>query len=105
MESLPLGRQPNPNPIASSSAATSLSGQIRHTVQVHQVFTMALRYTNHYKMHEYVDNCNMCFSSTDAPTITESKSNESATGRQVSLRCAASAVPTPDFEWFRDDTR
>ncbi|KAJ6662261.1 hypothetical protein lerEdw1_012424, partial [Lerista edwardsae] len=40
-----------------------------------------------------------------APTITESKSNESATGRQVSLRCAASAVPTPDFEWFRDDTR
>uniref|UniRef100_A0A670YX41 Limbic system associated membrane protein n=3 Tax=Colubroidea TaxID=34989 RepID=A0A670YX41_PSETE len=39
------------------------------------------------------------------PTITESKSNVSATGRPVSLKCAASAVPTPDFEWYRDDTR
>ncbi|KAJ7402886.1 hypothetical protein BTVI_82446 [Pitangus sulphuratus] len=39
------------------------------------------------------------------PTITESKSNEAATGRQALLRCEASAVPTPDFEWYRDDTR
>ncbi|KAL8190872.1 UNVERIFIED_CONTAM: hypothetical protein K2H54_063555 [Gekko kuhli] len=46
-----------------------------------------------------------CFSHADPPTITESKSNESATGRQASLKCAASAVPTPDFEWYRDDTR
>uniref|UniRef100_A0A8C3TZC3 Limbic system associated membrane protein n=1 Tax=Catharus ustulatus TaxID=91951 RepID=A0A8C3TZC3_CATUS len=39
------------------------------------------------------------------PTITESKSNEAATGRQALLRCEASAVPMPDFEWYRDDTR
>ncbi|EMP33670.1 Limbic system-associated membrane protein [Chelonia mydas] len=39
------------------------------------------------------------------PTITESKSNEAATGRQALLKCEASAVPTPDFEWYRDDTR
>lgn len=45
------------------------------------------------------------FSPADPPTITESKSNVSATGRPVSLKCAASAVPTPDFEWYRDDTR
>lgn len=47
----------------------------------------------------------MCFLSADPPTITESKSNEAATGRQALLRCEASAVPTPDFEWYRDDTR
>nr|XP_014433230.1 limbic system-associated membrane protein isoform X3 [Pelodiscus sinensis] len=39
------------------------------------------------------------------PTITESKSNEAATGRQALLKCEASAMPTPDFEWYRDDTR
>ncbi|XP_037858380.2 limbic system-associated membrane protein isoform X1 [Chlorocebus sabaeus] len=39
------------------------------------------------------------------PTITESKSNEATTGRQASLKCEASAVPAPDFEWYRDDTR
>ena len=42
---------------------------------------------------------------TDPPTITESKSNEATTGRQASLKCEASAVPAPDFEWYRDDTR
>lgn len=42
---------------------------------------------------------------TDPPTITESKSNEAPTGRQASLKCEASAVPAPDFEWYRDDTR
>ncbi|XP_057401160.1 limbic system-associated membrane protein isoform X1 [Balaenoptera acutorostrata] len=39
------------------------------------------------------------------PTITESKSNEATTGRKASLKCEASAVPAPDFEWYRDDTR
>ncbi|KFW07144.1 Limbic system-associated membrane protein, partial [Eurypyga helias] len=49
-----------------------------------------------------------CYGSGTAPnppTITESKSNEAATGRQALLRCEASAVPMPDFEWYRDDTR
>lgn len=41
----------------------------------------------------------------DPPTITESKSNEATTGRKASLKCEASAVPAPDFEWYRDDTR
>ncbi|KAM4796475.1 limbic system-associated membrane protein isoform 2-T2 [Rhinophrynus dorsalis] len=39
------------------------------------------------------------------PIITESKSNEATTGKQAFLRCEASAVPTPDFEWYKDDTR
>ncbi|XP_038610157.1 limbic system-associated membrane protein isoform X2 [Tachyglossus aculeatus] len=39
------------------------------------------------------------------PTITESKSNEASTGRPASLTCEAAAVPAPDFEWYRDDTR
>lgn len=49
-------------------------------------------------------NCVPVFS-TDPPTITESKSNEATTGRKASLKCEASAVPAPDFEWYRDDTR
>ncbi|XP_075449761.1 limbic system-associated membrane protein isoform X3 [Ascaphus truei] len=39
------------------------------------------------------------------PIITESKSNEATTGKQAYLRCEASAVPSPDFEWYKDDTR
>ncbi|KAM4699122.1 limbic system-associated membrane protein isoform 2-T2 [Discoglossus pictus] len=39
------------------------------------------------------------------PTITESKSNEATTGKQAALHCGASAVPTADFEWYKDDTR
>ncbi|NP_001096385.1 limbic system-associated membrane protein precursor [Xenopus tropicalis] len=39
------------------------------------------------------------------PIITESKSNEATTGKQAILRCEASAVPAPDFEWYKDDTR
>ncbi|ETE69326.1 hypothetical protein L345_04870, partial [Ophiophagus hannah] len=55
-------------------------------------------------LYDHCDlNCPM--GKTNPPTITESKSNVSATGRPVSLKCAASAVPTPDFEWYRDDTR
>ncbi|MEE6467733.1 hypothetical protein FKM82_008038 [Ascaphus truei] len=41
----------------------------------------------------------------DPPIITESKSNEATTGKQAYLRCEASAVPSPDFEWYKDDTR
>lgn len=55
--------------------------------------------------HLEVCEVTMCFVPADPPTITESKSNEAATGRQALLRCEASAVPTPDFEWYRDDTR
>ncbi|XP_041436939.1 limbic system associated membrane protein L homeolog isoform X5 [Xenopus laevis] len=39
------------------------------------------------------------------PIITESNSNEATTGKQAILRCEASAVPAPDFEWYKDDTR
>ncbi|XP_041439436.1 limbic system-associated membrane protein isoform X6 [Xenopus laevis] len=39
------------------------------------------------------------------PIITVSNSNEATTGKQAILRCEASAVPTPDFEWYKDDAR
>nr|XP_033797103.1 limbic system-associated membrane protein isoform X3 [Geotrypetes seraphini] len=39
------------------------------------------------------------------PTITNAKNNEAATGKPATLRCEASAMPLPDFEWYRDDSR
>ncbi|XP_069058757.1 limbic system-associated membrane protein isoform X3 [Pleurodeles waltl] len=39
------------------------------------------------------------------PTITESKNYEGFMGKPAFLRCEASAVPTPEFAWYRDDTR
>ncbi|XP_069492012.1 limbic system-associated membrane protein isoform X2 [Ambystoma mexicanum] len=39
------------------------------------------------------------------PTITDSKSVEGIVGKTAFLRCEASAVPRPDFVWYRDDSR
>uniref|UniRef100_H3A898 Ig-like domain-containing protein n=1 Tax=Latimeria chalumnae TaxID=7897 RepID=H3A898_LATCH len=39
------------------------------------------------------------------PTITEWRGTETAVGRPGSLRCEALGVPTPEFEWYRDDER
>ncbi|XP_077468233.1 limbic system-associated membrane protein isoform X1 [Stigmatopora argus] len=39
------------------------------------------------------------------PTIKRSQSSEAQLGRTATLLCEATAVPTPEFEWFRDDKR
>ncbi|XP_029433790.1 limbic system-associated membrane protein isoform X2 [Rhinatrema bivittatum] len=39
------------------------------------------------------------------PTITGAKNHKAATGKQATLQCEASAIPLPDFEWYRDDSR
>ncbi|XP_061781594.1 limbic system-associated membrane protein isoform X2 [Nerophis lumbriciformis] len=40
-----------------------------------------------------------------APTIKKTQSSEAQIGRMGSLLCEATAVPTPEFEWYRDDKR
>ncbi|XP_028857100.1 limbic system-associated membrane protein-like isoform X2 [Denticeps clupeoides] len=40
-----------------------------------------------------------------APFIKDAKSSETAVGRMGVLQCDASAVPKPEFEWYRDDKR
>ncbi|XP_057695940.1 limbic system-associated membrane protein isoform X1 [Corythoichthys intestinalis] len=39
------------------------------------------------------------------PTIKRTQSSEAQLGRTGTLLCEATAVPTPEFEWFRDDKR
>ncbi|KAM4650564.1 igLON family member 5 isoform 2-T2 [Discoglossus pictus] len=39
------------------------------------------------------------------PSITDVKSAHSPVGKSAVLRCEASAVPPPEFEWFKDDKR
>lgn len=39
------------------------------------------------------------------PTIKSNLGSEAAVGRMGMLRCEAVAVPTPEFEWYRDEKR
>ncbi|KAM8853941.1 limbic system-associated membrane protein isoform 1-T1 [Synchiropus picturatus] len=39
------------------------------------------------------------------PTIKKTQSSEAQLGRTGTLQCDATAVPTPEFEWYRDDKR
>ncbi|TDH15109.1 hypothetical protein EPR50_G00028250 [Perca flavescens] len=39
------------------------------------------------------------------PTIKKTQSSETQVGRIGTLQCDATAVPTPEFEWFRDEKR
>uniref|UniRef100_A0A671X7U1 Limbic system associated membrane protein n=1 Tax=Sparus aurata TaxID=8175 RepID=A0A671X7U1_SPAAU len=39
------------------------------------------------------------------PTIKKTQSSETQVGRMGTLQCDATAVPTPEFEWYRDDKR
>lgn len=43
--------------------------------------------------------------SADPPTIKKTQSSETQVGRMGTLQCDATAVPTPEFEWYRDDKR
>ncbi|KAJ4935517.1 hypothetical protein JOQ06_017049, partial [Pogonophryne albipinna] len=37
------------------------------------------------------------------PTIKKTQSSETPVGRMGTLQCDATAVPTPEFEWYRDE--
>uniref|UniRef100_A0A3B4X6Z1 Limbic system-associated membrane protein-like n=1 Tax=Seriola lalandi dorsalis TaxID=1841481 RepID=A0A3B4X6Z1_SERLL len=39
------------------------------------------------------------------PTIKKTQSSETQVGRMGTLQCDATAVPTPEFEWYRDEKR
>ncbi|KAK0140771.1 Limbic system-associated membrane protein [Merluccius polli] len=39
------------------------------------------------------------------PAIKKTQSSETPVGRMGMLHCDATAVPTPEFEWYRDDKR
>ncbi|XP_068601287.1 limbic system-associated membrane protein [Brachionichthys hirsutus] len=39
------------------------------------------------------------------PTIKKTQSSETQVGRTGTLQCEATAVPTPEFEWYRDEKR
>ncbi|XP_008424282.1 limbic system-associated membrane protein isoform X2 [Poecilia reticulata] len=39
------------------------------------------------------------------PSIRKTQSSEPPVGRMGTLQCEAAAVPTPEFEWYRDDKR
>ncbi|KAK1899999.1 Limbic system-associated membrane protein, partial [Dissostichus eleginoides] len=39
------------------------------------------------------------------PTIKKTQSSETPVGRMGTLQCDATAVPTPEFEWYRDEKR
>uniref|UniRef100_A0A674MVL6 Limbic system associated membrane protein n=1 Tax=Takifugu rubripes TaxID=31033 RepID=A0A674MVL6_TAKRU len=39
------------------------------------------------------------------PTIKKTQSSETQVGRMGTLQCEATAVPTPEFEWYRDEKR
>lgn len=41
----------------------------------------------------------------DPPSIRKTQSSEPPVGRLGTLQCEAAAVPTPEFEWYRDDKR
>ncbi|KAL2096708.1 hypothetical protein ACEWY4_008856 [Coilia grayii] len=40
-----------------------------------------------------------------APFIKDTKSSDPQVGRMGVLQCEASAIPKPEFEWYRDDKR
>ncbi|CAK6980635.1 limbic system-associated membrane protein [Scomber scombrus] len=39
------------------------------------------------------------------PTIKKTQSSEAQVGRMGTLQCEATAVPPPEFEWYRDEKR
>ncbi|KAF7199424.1 limbic system-associated membrane protein-like [Nothobranchius furzeri] len=39
------------------------------------------------------------------PTIKKTQSSETPVGRMGMLQCEAVAMPTPEFEWYRDENR
>ncbi|KAL2095826.1 hypothetical protein ACEWY4_007974 [Coilia grayii] len=41
----------------------------------------------------------------DAPFIKDTKSSDPQVGRMGVLQCEASAIPKPEFKWYRDDKR
>lgn len=46
-----------------------------------------------------------CCDSADPPTIKKTHSSETQVGRMGTLQCEATAIPTPEFEWYRDEKR
>lgn len=46
----------------------------------------------------------LCYSA-DPPTIRKTQSSETPVGRMGMLQCEVTAVPTPEFEWYRDEKR
>lgn len=45
------------------------------------------------------------FCSADPPTIKKTQNSETPVGRMGTLQCEATAVPKPEFEWYRDEKR
>lgn len=43
--------------------------------------------------------------SADPPTIKKTQSSETKLGQMGALQCDATAVPAPEFEWYRDEKR
>lgn len=43
--------------------------------------------------------------SADPPTIKKTQNSETQVGRMGTLQCEATAMPTPEFEWYRDEKR
>lgn len=46
-----------------------------------------------------------CLFPTDPPYISKAKNMGVSVGQKGILSCEASAVPTAEFQWFREDTR
>ncbi len=53
----------------------------------------------------YVSVIRLICASTDPPYIKDVRSSETAVGQSGVLYCEASAVPPPEFEWYRDERR
>ncbi len=53
----------------------------------------------------YVSVIRLICVSTDPPYIKDVRSSETAVGQSGVLYCEASAVPPPEFEWYRDERR
>lgn len=47
----------------------------------------------------------LCLFPTDPPYISKAKNMGVSVGQKGILSCEASAVPTAEFQWFREDTR
>lgn len=47
----------------------------------------------------------LCLFPTDPPYISKAKNVGVSVGQKGILSCEASAVPTAEFQWFREDTR
>lgn len=53
----------------------------------------------------YFDPPPVCVFCADPPTIKKTQNSETAVGRMATLQCDATAVPKPEFEWYRDEKR